>query len=584
MAALAACSRRGSRRAEAPTSEPSTTTTAASRARPTSTTTEAPPTAGPDRVLAHGEHFADGFTVPAGETWALADGAQVTSAGNVVVEGTLVLRQPDPARRMRLTFVDVDESAFVGEDSHEVLPSDVGLWVVGAGRLDAQGAPKTSWTRLAEPAAAGAREIVVADATGWRVGDEVAITATAGRASEGFAAASDRAVVASVSGTRIGLDRELSHEHPTVNGQWNAEVINLTRSVVIEGTPDHKAHVIYLHQGMHAPADFRVAPLAHVELAHLGPTTVSDRDEPVSFVGRYALHFHHADQTTEGAVVEGVVAHDCGAHVFVPHAANGITFRNCASHATVGDPYWWDPFTSSDDVVYDTCIASHVEVDGRDRYTTNGFFAAQSDVALSCVMRNCVAAGVQGPDSGGFFWNNDSVGVWGFEDCLAHNIEHNGIRVWQNASLVHPVDRFTAYNCHTGINHGAYANAYQYHGAVLHDCDIGLRVTAVTAADDGSLMEFHDVTVTNADTALILEDAPVDASGPVDFRRCRFDDVVVNATHGDSSKGWDLVDCGVTPDDITVESLSGEATLRVQAGGEAWQTESGDDWSATAPL
>src|SRR5690606_4250906 len=58
-------------------------------APPAPTTGEAEATAAVDRVLEDGEHFPDGFTVPAGETWALADGAQVTTAGNVVVEGTL---------------------------------------------------------------------------------------------------------------------------------------------------------------------------------------------------------------------------------------------------------------------------------------------------------------------------------------------------------------------------------------------------------------------------------------------------------------------------------------------------------------
>lgn len=582
--ALAACSRGGSddaarsRRRSSTTTAPTTSTTA-----PT-TGTSAADASTPHRVLADGEHFADGFVVPAGETWALADGAQVTSAANIVVEGTLLLHQPDPARRMRLTFVDVDESAFHGEDTHEVLASDVGLWVVGSGRLDAQGAPKTSWTRLAAPAAAGDTSITVDDATGWRVGDEIAVTPTVGRDTDDYAAASDRAVITSVSGTTIGLDEALAHDHPTVDGRWNAEVINLTRSVVIEGTPDHKAHIMHLHQGMHAPADFRASSISYLELAHLGPNRLNDHDEPSSYVGRYAIHWHHADATTEGVVVEGAVAHDCGAHAFVAHSSNGITFRNCASHSTIGDPYWWDPYESSDYVTYDHCIASDVLPDGNERYSTSGFFAAQSEEAHSCAMRGCVAAGVQGPDSGGFFWDNNSVGVWAFEDCLAHNIEHNGIRVWQNASLVHPIDRFTAYNCAVGISHGAYANAYQYHEAELYGCGTGVLVTAVTAAEDGSNMEFHDVTVTGADTALVLEDAPVDASGPVDFRRCRFDSVRVNATHEDSSKQWDLVDCGVTPDDIAVDEMAGEALLRVQVDGEAWETAAPDDWSTAAPL
>lgn len=581
-AALVACSGRGSpHEAASRNNAPGSTTTAPPRTT-TAESTAAPAPDDPDRVLGDGEHFPDGFVVPAGQTWSLAQGARITSARNVVVEGTLLMHQPDPARTMRLTFVDVDESKFVGEDTHEVLDTDVGLWMVNEGRLDVKGAPKTSWTRLTSPAGKGAREIVVEDATGWRVGDQVAVTATVSRSVDGHYMKSDRAAVASVSGKRIGLDTPLSHDHPTVDGRWNAEVINLTRSVVIEGTPEHKAHIIYLHQGMTASGNFRASAISNLEVAHLGPNQRNSRDEQSSVLGRYALHWHHGMQSTAGVVVDGAVAHDCGAHAFVAHSSNGITFRNCASHATLGDPYWWDPGDASDAVVYDRCIASHVLADGSNRYKTSGFFAAKTNKPLTSIMRDCVAAGVHGPDSAGYFWDNQSLGVWTFEDCVAHNIEANGLRVWQNTSLVHPIDRFTAYSCATGISHGAYANPYKYHGVTVHDCGTGLHVTAVSGGEGGNAMEFHDVGVTGCDTDLVIEDAPVDAAQPTDFRRCQLDSVVVNASHADSTKHWDFAECELTPDDFQIEQLAGDAVVRTQSGGEAWQLTDGADWRSTA--
>lgn len=586
-AALVACSGRGSSSGTASGNDTRGTTTTAPRRSRSAPETEAEatpttqPQAEPNRVLTDGEHFPEGFVVPAGETWVVAEGAHVTSARNVVVEGTLRMHQPDPSRTMRLTFVDVDESAFVGADTHEVLDTDVGLWMVGDGRLDVQGAPKTSWTRLTAEAPQGAREIEVEDASGWRVGDVVAITATASRSAEDHVQRSDRAVVTSVEAGRIGLDQSLANDHPVVDGRWPAEVINLTRSVVIEGTPDHKAHIIHLHQGMHGSPDFRAGSISYLEVAHLGPSTTNDRGELSSIEGRYALHWHHGAQTTDGVVVEGVVAHDCGAHAFVAHSSDGIAFRDCASHATVGDAYWWDPGDASDFVTYDRCIASDVLADGASRFKTNGFFAARSTQQFSCAMRQCVATGVQGPDSAGYFWDNASVGVWVFEDCVAHNVESNGLRVWQNTSLMHPIDRFTTYNCHTGVSHGAYANPYQYHGVTVHDCDTGLRITAVSGGEEGDAMEFHDVVVTGCDADLVLEDAPVDAAQPTDFRRCRFDGVVVNASHGDSKKHWNFAECGLTPDDFDVEQLAGDALLRTEADGQAWELSSGGRWRAT---
>ena len=67
---------------------------------------------------------------------------------------------------------------FEGGHSDMPMDTDVGLWVVEGGLLDAAGAEKTAWTHLAEAALAGDTTVVVDDATGWEVGDEVVITLT----------------------------------------------------------------------------------------------------------------------------------------------------------------------------------------------------------------------------------------------------------------------------------------------------------------------------------------------------------------------------------------------------------------------
>ena len=100
----------------------------------------------------------------------------LASSGNVVVAGRLVLRPVDVSVVHRLEFVDVDEDRFEGGHSDMPMDTDVGLWVVEGGLLDAAGAEKTAWTHLAEAALAGDTTVVVDDATGWEVGDEVVIT------------------------------------------------------------------------------------------------------------------------------------------------------------------------------------------------------------------------------------------------------------------------------------------------------------------------------------------------------------------------------------------------------------------------
>lgn len=105
--------------------------------------------------------------------------------GNLVVAGKLSLRPADHDVRHGITFRDVDENAYIG-GGMKVLDTDVGLWVVGDGRLDATGSAKTSWTRLAGSAAAGQTEITVENADGWQIGDRLEIVPTlpptAGRA------------------------------------------------------------------------------------------------------------------------------------------------------------------------------------------------------------------------------------------------------------------------------------------------------------------------------------------------------------------------------------------------------------------
>ncbi len=99
-------------------------------------------------VLRGDVSYPDGFTVPAGEVWEFdpTTSTTVTVGANVVVYGVLRMRPASPTVIHRLRFTGVDESSFVG-GGLEVLDTDVGLWVMGAGRLDLQGTPKRAWTR-----------------------------------------------------------------------------------------------------------------------------------------------------------------------------------------------------------------------------------------------------------------------------------------------------------------------------------------------------------------------------------------------------------------------------------------------------
>jgi hypothetical protein len=372
-------------------------------------TTQAEP--GLDRIVTGDQP--NGFTLPAGQTWEMR--GLVTTPLNVVVFGRL--RQRSGAT---LRFREVDEQAFVGSSgSHAhttVTASDVGLWVMDGGVVDLVGTPKTGWVRAADAISAGAHALPLE----------------------------------------------------------SAEIANLTRDVNIEGTAAGRAHIL-VHS--HQPQTVK-----HVGIRYMGPrklTGESDARGPLqaSVLGRYALHFHECEGHSRGTVVEGAVITDTGSKCYVPHTSHGITFRDCVSYDTMEDPYWWDgaPSTTvdgppTDDLIYDHCLAARATWD-RDYDGTHmtGFMLGRG---VGSVARGCAAVGITGNvevRSSGFSWPEGSEGVWGFEDCVAHN-SGNGILIWQvTGDPTHEIHRFGAYHNHRyGIYSGAYGQNYHFFDSVLY--------------------------------------------------------------------------------------------------------------------
>jgi hypothetical protein len=437
-----------------------------------------------------------------------APGASATlvTRGNVVVAGALVMRPATPAVVHTLRFEGVDEGKYVG-GGMSVLPSDVGLWVVDGGALDAVGAAKRPWTRATASLAAGQRVVKVQDSSGWRPGDVVAIAPTGqpsldnGKQNQdvNHCLTYDEAVVVRVDGTTVTLDRPLRFSHPqVVMPRWDgrvaafgAEVLNLTRNVVIQGDVGRRAHVMFLHC-------MRPQRVAYVELRHLAPRKLQRQADGLArtegVLGRYALHFHHCGDGSRSTVVEGVVAHRCGGHAFVPHESHGVTFRDCVAHDVRDSPFWYDldgEATTSHDGVWERCVASKVwtEKGAAEGYRMSGFVLAEGrDGSNSCI--DCVAVGVYSTQgvtmsssaASGFHWSGRAKSVWRFAGCLAHNIGGSGILAWQNTEAVHVIETFSAYHCgKAGVDHGAYSNFWQYRDlALFANRRAGLAIHAVT--------------------------------------------------------------------------------------------------------
>ncbi len=418
----------------------------------------------------------DGFVVPFGEVWDFDPAASttVTVSKNVVVAGTLEMRPADPGVVHTLRFTNVDESQFVG-GGMDPLDTDVGMWVVGAGKLDLAGAAKTAWSRAAAAIAAGSNDVTLSAApTGWQVGDTVVIAPTAAPTSSTFATQYDTLTVQAINGATITLSGPCTYAHPLVTVgpgmTLGAEVMNLTRNVCIEGTATGRAHG-WITSSVAQTVDY-------VQLRYMGPRKATGRVTyygPVTaaVLGRYPLHFHMCGDGSTGSSVKGSVAWQSGARGFVPHESNGVTFDACIAHDVMDEPFWWDgapnpstPSSESDDVVWRRCVASLVKVDPAfEGYRLAGFVLGSG---ARNICEDCVAVGVQGNiTAAGFIWPESGNTDWATTRLVSHNNSCNGFFAWQNSGTFEVHDFALFHNGVAGINHGAYVNNYRYGNGYL---------------------------------------------------------------------------------------------------------------------
>ncbi len=454
------------------------------------------------------------------------------STGNVIVRGTLTMRPSSRSVVHRLVFPTVEERAFVGGGMDPVA-TDVGLWVMDAGRLDISGTPRRPWTRSAGSIDAGATSIeLIDDPTGWAVGDEIVLTPTQSPAVANHSMLFDQATVAAISGRTVTLSKATSHAHPAVTiapGRTRtSEVLNLSRNARIEGTAAGRTHV-YIRSTEAQRVDY-------ARIQHVGPRQPTGELAITGAVlGRYGLHFHHSMDGSRGSAVTGTVVTQAGAHAFVPHMSNGVTFTSCISHDTFDDAYWWDGAADtrtnghpSHDVVWQDCVASLVKCDPTYRgIRLAGFVLGVGDGNIA---RGCVATGVQGNvDAAGFNWPEVRAGgIWTFEDCISHNNKVHGIFTWQNTDEIHPLRRISSFhNGGAGMAHGAYVNPYRYAESVLYAngaASVLMHANSSKALDGhGAILEgLHCDGAGLHDYAVVVVKHSLAGTTPTVMRSCAF--------------------------------------------------------------
>ena len=482
-------------------------------------------------------HYPTGFTVPAGQTWVLNPGTDttITSGGNIIVLGTLEMRPANGDVDHLIQFTGINESNFVG-GGMDVISSDVGLWVMGGGRIILEGESKPAWSYTWQSSWAG-DEVRAAPNTPGNYSNFPLVTSTPPNNALGY----------------------------------STELLNLTRNVRIEGTPSGYSHVFIRST---QPSSIQNAAFRYMAP---DPSNLPGSDDST---GRYGLHIHMSMDGSRGTVVDGLVIRDTKGHAFVPHASHGVTFRNTIAYNVKGEAYWWDDPASgmmneTDDVVFDRAVAALVtQASGGNNQRLTGFYLGAGN---NPVITNSVAVGIQnegGANRSGYLWPEDSEGTWLFQNNRAHNNDSDGIFVWQNNELPHMIDGFIAYyNRQAGVEHGAYTNSYVYKNLVLLGNGLAVHSHALGEPGDDA---FTDTQIwsklqTGGGTLLIDQHARP-PERPVRFVDCDFGEVVVRDSGGPERSLYDFIRCGLEPSDFDLSGARSDSVFRVQRNdGTAYQ-------------
>jgi hypothetical protein len=416
----------------------------------------------------------------------------LTSATNVIVQGTLRMHPASAHFHHSLTFTGVDESAFVG-GGLDPLDTDVGLWVIDSGVLDLRGEKKLAWGRLEGSAQKGDQTIKLdRHPDGWRAGDEIAVTPSLKPTDPLFDRAYDVMKIKSVNGRTVRLTKKLDWDHPIIKlpskKRLGTEVLNLSRNVEISGTESGRSHV-FIHSKKRPTVRYAL-------FRYLGP-----RKDDLVVLGRWGLHLHMMGNDSRGTDVVGSVVRDSGSHAFVAHHSHGVTFQRCITHDSIEDAFWWDHMTqdladASNDTTYDHCVASKLEGGPIDEHNLTGF---KMEHGHGNSAMGCIGVGIRGGSNGSaFHWPEFGPhGIWNFEDCIGHNNLDYGAYTWQNDDGHHVHRDFLSYRCgKAAIGLGAYGNRLHVFGmtSVEHG-DAGVHNFARTSTADNSKLRYQDLVI-----------------------------------------------------------------------------------------
>lgn len=213
------------------------------------------------------------------------------------------------------------------------------------GRMEFHGAPMArTWTKLDRTAHRGEGTILLPaeEVADWKPGDLLIVTGTTRqfgykRTRTGSVVEAptteerriERIQIRNHGEAMIRLDQPLDHDHQG-QGEYRAEVANLSRNVVIESADPEgvRGHTMYHRHSAGA--------ISYSEFRHLGKQGV---------LGRYSLHFHLLGDTMRGTSIIGASIWDSHNRWITIHGTNYLVVRDCVGYKGLGHGFFLEDGT-----------------------------------------------------------------------------------------------------------------------------------------------------------------------------------------------------------------------------------------------
>jgi hypothetical protein len=300
-------------------------------------------------------------------------------------------------------------------------PHDMGTKVLGAmagGRIELHGRPVRGWTRLAANTAAGATQVSVVDAAGWRVGDRVVVASGSTEPNQAEARS-----ISAISGNTLTLDQPLATPRlgvlRTVDGRvldLRTEVGLLSRNITVQGDTASDATRFGGHMMTMAGSQVRIDGVRFLRMGQF------DR------LGRYPFHWHIVGDAS-GQYVRNSAVDGSFQRGIVVHATRNAEVAGNVVFDTIGHNY-----VIEDPAAIGNTLRDNLGVKTRIAFMTDPGLVPQNDDQASNfwirAARNTFTGNVAaGAEANGFWFDHTPDSPTTFTGNAAHSSAARGDHV-----------------------------------------------------------------------------------------------------------------------------------------------------------